>query len=94
MALMTQNVLLTKLTCRPRGASLPVPSPSCMDDCIYTSKDGTRGRVCDATCDDGVPYGTLGCGAKSGIYGPHCRACYNDEDKARKQDSPDNRAIM
>ncbi|CAM9350086.1 unnamed protein product [Scytosiphon promiscuus] len=66
----------------------------CMDSCQYTSKDGTRGRVCDNTCEDGVPYGSLGCGAKSGIFGPHCRACYNDVAKATARDSPDNRAII
>ncbi len=72
----------------------PTLPPSCMDECTYTSINGTRGRVCDATCEDGVPYGTLGCGAKSGIYGPQCRACFNDEEMARKHDTLDNRAIM
>ncbi|CAM9443683.1 unnamed protein product, partial [Ectocarpus sp. 8 AP-2014] len=66
----------------------------CMDGCEYTSKDGTRGRVCDSNCSGGDAYGTLGCGAKNGKYGADCRACYNDVEKARKQDTPENRAIM
>ncbi|CAM9587062.1 unnamed protein product [Ectocarpus sp. 6 AP-2014] len=66
----------------------------CMDGCEYTSKDGTRGRVCDSNCSSPSVYGTLGCGAKSGKYGADCRACYNDSEKARNQDTPENRAIM
>ncbi|CAN0334430.1 unnamed protein product, partial [Ectocarpus sp. 12 AP-2014] len=66
----------------------------CLDGCEYTSKDGTKGRVCDSNCSRGDAYGTLGCGAKSGKYGAECRACYNDVEKARKQDTPGNRAIM
>ncbi|CAN0201368.1 unnamed protein product, partial [Ectocarpus sp. 12 AP-2014] len=50
----------------------------CLDGCEYTSKDGTKGRVCDSNCSRGDAYGTLGCGAKSGKYGAECRACYND----------------
>lgn len=65
-----------------------------MDSCQYTSKDGTRGRVCDATCESGEPYGSRGCNAKSGIYGPLCRACFNDVDKAMAKDTSDSRAIM
>ncbi|CAM9712766.1 unnamed protein product [Ectocarpus sp. 4 AP-2014] len=66
----------------------------CLDGCEYTSKDGTKGRVCDSNCSRGDAYGTLGCGAKDGKYGADCRACYNDVEKARKQDTPGNRAIM
>lgn len=55
---------------------------SCLDGCEFTSKDGTKGRVCDASCEDGTPYGTKGCGAKRGKYGPHCRACYHDVELA------------
>ncbi|CAN0527386.1 unnamed protein product, partial [Ectocarpus sp. 12 AP-2014] len=66
----------------------------CTDGCEYTSKDGTRGRVCDANCSRRDVYGTLGCGTKDGAYGTECRACYNDGDKAHKQDTPENRAIM
>ncbi|CAM9467044.1 unnamed protein product [Ectocarpus sp. 12 AP-2014] len=66
----------------------------CMDGCEYTSMDGTRGRVCDSNCSRRDAYGTLGCGAKGGKYGADCRACFNDVGKARKQDTPGNRAIM
>ncbi|CAM9900724.1 unnamed protein product [Ectocarpus fasciculatus] len=66
----------------------------CSSRCAYTSKDGTKGRVCDANCSSPNVYGTKGCSAKGGIYGDDCRVCYNDVDKALKQDSPDNRAIM
>ncbi|CAN0126388.1 unnamed protein product [Ectocarpus sp. 12 AP-2014] len=69
-------------------------TPRCTDGCEYTSKDGTRGRVCDANCSRRDVYGTLGCGTKDGAYGTECRACYNDGDKAHKQDTPENRAIM
>eukprot|EP00752_Nemacystus_decipiens_P007288 g6521.t1 len=54
----------------------------CLDGCEFTSKDGTKGRVCDSSCEDGDPYGTKGCAAKRGKYGPHCRACYNDVELA------------
>ncbi|CAM9397785.1 unnamed protein product [Ectocarpus fasciculatus] len=71
------------------------PDEGCLDGCEYTSKDKTRGRVCDTSCSDRNPYqGTHGCGAKSGKYGADCRACYNDVAKAHKNDTPDNRAIM
>ncbi|CAM9900657.1 unnamed protein product, partial [Ectocarpus fasciculatus] len=66
----------------------------CSSRCAYTSKDGTRGRVCDPNCSSPNVYGTKGCAAKGGIYGEDCRVCYNDVDRALKQDSPDNRAIM
>ncbi|CAM9138496.1 unnamed protein product [Ectocarpus sp. 12 AP-2014] len=69
-------------------------TPRCTDGCEYTSKNGTRGRVCDANCSRRDVYGTLGCGTKDGAYGTECRACYNDGDKAHKQDTPENRAIM
>lgn len=74
---------------------LVVSLNSCDEEgCPYTSKDGTRGRVCDETCKDGDPYGTLGCRAKKGKYGNYCRACYNDRDKAIENDTADNRAMM
>ncbi|CAN0146627.1 unnamed protein product, partial [Ectocarpus sp. 13 AM-2016] len=69
-------------------------TPKCTDGCEYTSKDGTRGRVCDANCSRRDVYGTLGCGTRDGAYGTECRACYNDGDMAHKQDTPENRAIM
>ncbi|CBJ28664.1 hypothetical protein Esi_0117_0037 [Ectocarpus siliculosus] len=69
-------------------------TPKCLDGCEYTSKDGTRGRVCDANCSRRDVYGTLGCGTKDGAYGTECRACYNDGGKAHKQDTPENRVIM
>ncbi|CAB1119417.1 unnamed protein product [Ectocarpus sp. CCAP 1310/34] len=68
--------------------------PGCSSRCTYTSKDGTKGRVCDSNCSTPNVYGTKGCGAKQGIYGADCRVCYNNVDRALKQDSPDNRAIM
>ncbi|CAM9959055.1 unnamed protein product [Pylaiella littoralis] len=66
----------------------------CLSGCTSTSRDGTKGRVCDTTCAKGEPYGTHGCSAKNGMYGLFCRVCYNDITKALKNDSPDNRAIM
>ncbi|CBJ49205.1 expressed unknown protein [Ectocarpus siliculosus] len=69
-------------------------SDSCMAKCEHTSNDGTRGRVCDSTCENGHPYGDLGCSAKGGKYGPHCRTCFNDVDTALMRDTPKNRAIM
>ncbi|CAB1099444.1 unnamed protein product [Ectocarpus sp. CCAP 1310/34] len=66
----------------------------CMDKCEHTSNDGIRGRVCDSTCEDGHPYGNLGCSAKGGRFGPHCRTCFNDVDMALMRDTPKNRAIM
>ncbi|CAM9403327.1 unnamed protein product [Ectocarpus fasciculatus] len=68
--------------------------PKCSSSCEYTSRDGTRGRICDANCSTPDVYGTRGCNAKQGTYGEECRACFNDVDKARKQDTPENRAIM
>ncbi|CBJ28689.1 hypothetical protein Esi_0117_0079 [Ectocarpus siliculosus] len=67
---------------------------ACSSSCEYTSRDGTRGRVCDANCSTPDVYGTRGCNAKQGTYGEECRACFNDVDKARKQDTPENRSIM
>ncbi|CAN0095559.1 unnamed protein product, partial [Ectocarpus sp. 4 AP-2014] len=66
----------------------------CKDKCEHTSNDGIRGRVCDSTCEDGHPYGNLGCSAKEGRHGPHCRTCFNDVDTALMRDTPKNRAIM
>ena len=66
----------------------------CLSGCAYTSKDGTRGRVCDLSCESGDPYGTKGCGARQGRYGANCRTCYNSFDKAHQQDTPEDRAIM
>lgn len=67
---------------------------SCHDDCEYTTKDGTKGRYCDDTCEDGNPYGTNGCNAEGGKHGPYCRTCYYSLEKALKLDMHDNRAIM
>lgn len=67
---------------------------SCHDDCETTYTSGRTGRVCDATCEDGYPYGSLGCGAKEGAYGFNCRACFNDVDDALSYDTHDHRAIM
>ncbi|CAN0355474.1 unnamed protein product [Ectocarpus sp. 6 AP-2014] len=69
-------------------------SNGCFDGCTYTSRDGTKGRVCDLSCKTGEPYGTYGCAAKSRKYGLSCRRCYNDVAKALKKDTPGNRAIM
>ena len=66
----------------------------CLSGCTNTSNDGTKGRVCDLSCESGEPYGTLGCEARQGRFGANCRACYNDVTKARRQDTPENRAIM
>ncbi|CAM9449896.1 unnamed protein product, partial [Ectocarpus sp. 8 AP-2014] len=97
----------TKLAMRHAAAyHKPLPTPShrypvlvattnrCSSSCEYTSRDGTRGRVCDANCSTPDVYGTRGCNAKQGTYGEECRACFNDVDKARKQDTPENRAII
>ena len=64
------------------------------DDCPHTNSNGIRGRVCDYSCADGVPYGTFGCGARDGAYGDYCRVCYFDQDTAIANDSADERAIM
>ncbi|CAM9459802.1 unnamed protein product [Scytosiphon promiscuus] len=66
----------------------------CDNDCEGTSADGARGRVCDPNCSDPDVYGTLGCSAGQGAFGPECRACFNDDDLALAQDTPDDRAIM
>lgn len=52
--------------------------------------------MCDTSCETGEPYGTKGCAAKSGKFGPHCRACYNDVDLAIEMADLDeeNPAIM
>ena len=68
---------------------------SCDEDgCPHTNSDGRRGRVCDDSCADGVPYGTFGCGARDGAHGNYCRVCYFDQDLALANDSADERAIM
>ncbi|CAM9611334.1 unnamed protein product [Ectocarpus sp. 12 AP-2014] len=75
-------------------ADLDALESGCTDSCEYTSNDGTTGRMCDPTCENGDPYGVLLCDTKSGQYGSNCRYCFNDVDRAMKFDSPDNRAIM
>ena len=67
---------------------------SCSDSCPYENNDRTMGRVCDASCEDGNPYGMLGCDARDGEFGPYCRACFYDTAMALAQDSRDDRAIM
>lgn len=67
---------------------------SCEDDCEYANTHGTKGRVCDYSCEDGDPYGTRGCSASDGKYGPYCRACFYDVDMALAYDSTYDRAIM
>lgn len=71
----------------------PLPPTRCTDSCPYLGEDGT-GRICDETCEDGNPYGTLGCDVDNGKYGPNCRECYIDVDEALEADSPGDRAIM
>lgn len=66
----------------------------CTNSCEYTSNDGTTGRMCDPTCEDGDPHGVLFCDTKSGQHGSNCRYCFNDVDRAMKFDTPVNRAIM
>ena len=63
-------------------------------DCPHTNSNGFRGRVCDPSCADGVPFGTNGCGAREGRHGDLCRVCYNDVDRALANDDPVDRAIM
>lgn len=71
------------------------PASSCdVEDCPHTNSNGFRGRVCDPNCEDGIPYGTNGCGAREGRFGVLCRVCYNDVGRALANDDPDNRAIM
>ncbi|WP_411024183.1 hypothetical protein, partial [Salmonella sp. s58408] len=36
------------------------------DECPQADANGITGRVCDDSCADGVPYGTLGCEANDG----------------------------
>ncbi|CAM9840562.1 unnamed protein product [Scytosiphon promiscuus] len=67
---------------------------TCLDGCERTSSNGTKGRVCDSSCETGEPYGKLGCSAKQGQYGRFCRTCYNDIDLAMAADTADDRAIM
>lgn len=57
----------------------------CSDGCSYTSRDGTKGRRCDSSCETGAPYGTKGCHAREGKYGPDCRVCYYDVERALAQ---------
>ena len=93
------------LPCDLEYIDLPIWSPSSLlpclalnscdeDDCPHTNSDGRRGRVCDDSCADGVPYGTFGCGARDGAHGNYCRVCYFDQDLALANDSADERAIM
>lgn len=63
------------------------------ESCPYTNAAATKGRVCDPSCSTGE-YGSLGCGAKGGRYGPECRACFFNVNKALKYDTPEDRAIM
>ena len=71
------------------------PVDSCDEvDCPHTNSNGFRGRVCDPSCADGIPYGTNGCNARDGRHGPNCRVCYNDEARALANDDLDDRAIM
>eukprot|EP00903_Cladosiphon_okamuranus_P009984 g9470.t1 len=65
-----------------------------MEGCPYVSADEEVGRVCDDSCESGEPYGTFGCGSKNGQFGPHCRFCFYDVERALKRDTPENRAIM
>ena len=71
------------------------PVESCdEEECPYTNSIGFRGRVCDPSCADGIPFGTNGCGTRDGRHGPNCRLCYNDDARARSNDDPNDRAIM
>ena len=71
------------------------PADDCDEmECPYTNSVGFRGRVCDPSCADGVPFGTNGCGTREGRFGGNCRLCFNDEDRARSNDDPASRAIM
>ncbi|CAN0456913.1 unnamed protein product [Ascophyllum nodosum] len=67
---------------------------SCLDGCTYTSTDGTSGRVCDVSCQNGVPFGLFGCSTNDGEYGAHCRACYIDTVKAMSQMDKGDTVIM
>ena len=64
------------------------------EDCPHTNSNGFRGRVCDPSCVDGIPFGTNGCGAREGRHGDLCRVCYIDVDRALANDDPVDRAIM
>ena len=64
----------------------------CDDGC--ESNDGDMGRACDTTCNDGDPWGKLGCSALDSLYGNYCRVCYNNIEMARENDTDDDRAIM
>lgn len=52
--------------------------------------------MCDDSCETGEPFGLRGCEAKSGKYGPHCRACYRDVELALEMadDDEEHPAIM
>lgn len=84
---------LTDPTSSCVDSTTTVHSSSCTDACPYIGTDGT-GRICDETCTNGHPCGTLGCGADDGHYGPNCRVCYTDVDKALEADAPGDRAIL
>lgn len=77
-----------------KDREIPTTTETCEEGCDFTSADGTTGRVCDETCEDGNPYGTHGCEAAQGAYGAYCRFCYNDVETALGADSPHDRAIM
>ena len=78
-----------------RATPVSIAVGSCDDDdCPAVDADGITGRVCDDSCEDGVPYGTLGCEANDGDFGNFCRVCYFDDAAAIAVDSADERAIM
>lgn len=70
-----------------------LPGPVCESNSCYDSCE-ELGHMCDDTCEDGYPYGSMGCGADDGAHGAHCRACYTDAEDAMKADTHDHRAIM
>lgn len=65
-----------------------------VDECPRINSNGLRGRICDATCADGIPNGTNGCNAREGRFGSLCRVCFVDMERALENDSPGDRAIM
>ena len=74
----------------------PTPDTATCDEeeCPHMNSNGFRGRVCDPSCADGVPFGTNGCGAREGRHGENCRVCYFDMDRAISNDAAGDRAIM
>lgn len=87
--------ILKLFACRPCARGPRRNPNSCRDDC-ETTNDGvsTKGRVCDALCHDGNPYGMWGCNASGGDYGAFCRTCFYDVEKALDEDTNDERTIM